>query len=181
MKKLISFIKNGEVYQLGDIQKSDLTALEEKLDAKITSNTSSIDAINLALEGIYTKTETDEAITSAIGNIDKEVFEFVSELPTEDIKTNKIYVVPDTNGEGENTYKEYFYIESENKFEIVGQFKADQDLSNLYTKSEVYNKTEVDNIAKDIERAEFYTQAEYDALENKNIHQIYGIYEEVSE
>lgn len=181
MKKLISLVKNGQVYQLGDVQKSDLTALETKLDAKITANTSSIAAINLALEGIYTKDETDSAIEAAIGDIDKEVFEFVSELPTEGIKTNKIYVVPDTNGDGDNVYKEYLYVSTESKWEIVGQFKADTDLSNIYNKSEVYNKTEVDNLLTNLDRAEFYTQAQYDALETKNVHQIYGIYVEISE
>ena len=180
MKKLVSLIKNGQTYMVGSVQAEDLTALETKLDAKITANTESISAINTALEGIYTKSETDSAIETAIGAIDKEVFEFVDALPEDNIKSNKIYVIPNADGQGQNVYTEYLYIESQSKWEIVGQFKADTDLSNIYTKSEVYNKTETDNLLNDLDRALFYTQSAYDALETKNPHQLYGIYVEVA-
>lgn len=192
MKKLISLIKNGQTYQLGDVSQADLQVLDGKItantqniasvSAETTANTVSIGLINAALEDIYTKAQTDSAITEAIGAIDKEIFEFVTELPTEDIKTNKIYVVPNADStEDGNTYTEYLYNATESKWEIVGNFKADTDLSNIYVKSEVYNKTEIDNLLTNLERAEFYTQEVYNALATKNPYQLYGIYVEVND
>lgn len=66
--------------------------------------------------------------TSQLGNVDVDIFMIVNELPTENIKNNKIYCVKDTESTDENnTYIEYAYIN--NAWEKVGEFKADPDLS----------------------------------------------------
>lgn len=52
----------------------------------------------------------------------------VSELPTEDIKEGKIYCIRDTSSTAQdNNYIEYAYIN--NKWEKVGEFQAEPDLS----------------------------------------------------
>ena len=52
----------------------------------------------------------------------------VSELPTEDIKEGKIYCIKDTSSTAQdNGYIEYAYIN--NKWEKIGQFQAEPDLS----------------------------------------------------
>lgn len=57
--------------------------------------------------------------TSQLGNVDVDIFMIVDELPTEDIKNNKIYCVRDTISTDENnTYIEYAYIN--NTWEKVG-------------------------------------------------------------
>ena len=66
--------------------------------------------------------------TSQLGNVDVDIFMIVNELPTENIKNNKIYCVRDTTSTDENnTYIEYAYIN--NKWEKVGEFQTKPNLS----------------------------------------------------
>ena len=62
--------------------------------------------------------------------------EVVESLPTENIKTNIIYMLPAERSEEENIYKEWMYIN--NKWEMVGSTSV--DLSNYYTKDEANAK-----------------------------------------
>lgn len=63
-----------------------------------------------------------------LANIDTDLFVVVSELPTEDIKEGKIYCIKDTSSTAQdNGYIEYAYIN--NKWEKIGQFQAEPDLS----------------------------------------------------
>ena len=64
---------------------------------------------------------------SQLGNIDTQIAIVVKSLPTVDIKSNKIYLVPNTAGKGDNIYDEYIYIN--NKWEKLGEYKAEVDLS----------------------------------------------------
>lgn len=59
--------------------------------------------------------------------------EIVDSLPTEDIKTNIIYMKPSEKSEDENIYEEWMYIN--NTWEMVGSTAV--DLSNYYTKDEI--------------------------------------------
>jgi hypothetical protein len=66
------------------------------------------------------------------------LFIVVSELPTEDIKEDKIYCIKDTSSTAQdNGYIEYSYIN--NKWEKVGEFQAEPDLSN-YARLDKFNK-----------------------------------------
>ena len=71
-----------------------------------------------------------------LGNIDTTLFLIVRELPTTDIKTNKIYLVPNQDGQGNNIYVEYLYVE--NVWEKLGEFKPEVDLSGYVTSDEIY-------------------------------------------
>ena len=66
--------------------------------------------------------------TEQLGNIDTNLFVIVDQLPEEDIKDGKIYCIKDTSStDKQNVYIEYAYLN--NKWEEVGRFKADPDLS----------------------------------------------------
>lgn len=57
----------------------------------------------------------------------------VEELPTQDISSTIIYLVPLDDPEQDNHYKEYIYVN--NEWELIGTTEV--DLSNYYTKQEV--------------------------------------------
>ena len=62
--------------------------------------------------------------------------EVVGSLPTENIKTNIIYMLPAQTSEAENIYEEWMYIN--NKWEMIGSTSV--DLTNYYTKNEANAK-----------------------------------------
>lgn len=73
--------------------------------------------------------------------LDVGLYKVVSALPTTGIDTNKIYLVPDAEGQGQNVYVEYMYVDG--KWEIVGQYKSDVDLTPYFKKEDIQKKTEV--------------------------------------
>ena len=75
----------------------------------------------------YTKTEIDNLI-SAVSTLDIEV---VQTLPTQDISTTTIYLVPKTPS-ANDAYDEYIYVN--NSWEHIGSTEV--DLSNYYTKTQ---------------------------------------------
>lgn len=76
----------------------------------------------------YTKSEVDSLI-STVGSLNIEI---VQTLPTQDISTTTIYLVPNGTSTQSNTYDEYIYVS--NNWELIGSTQI--DLSNYYTKSE---------------------------------------------
>ena len=88
--------------------------------------------VKAALDNIYTKAEVD-TIVNAIKALDIEV---VATLPTTDISTTTIYLVPKSQSQTQNVYDEYLYIN--NAWELIGSTAI--DLSNYY------NKTQTDNL-----------------------------------
>ena len=71
---------------------------------------------------------TGNVPVNQLANISTDLFIVVSELPTEDIKEGKIYCIRDTSSTAQdNGYIEYAYIN--NKWEKVGEFQAEPDLS----------------------------------------------------
>lgn len=79
--------------------------------------------------------------------LDTNVFEVVKALPErpETGKENKIYVVPNPDGQGDNMYDEYAWING--TWEKVGEFKADVDLSAYQTKQDDSLQTEDKTVA----------------------------------
>lgn len=69
--------------------------------------------------------------------LDTTVFRVVSELPTQDIETNKIYLVPGEDEKENNIYTEYLYVED--KWEILGEYRAEFNIDE-YLRIEDYNK-----------------------------------------
>jgi hypothetical protein len=125
--------------------KFDKTAVKAVTGAS-TTDTMSQKAITeeLAKKQITLKAGTGISI-AADGTIkttlDVGLYKVVSALPTTGIDTNKIYLVPDAEGQGQNVYVEYMYVNS--KWEIVGQYKSDVDLTPYFKKEDIQKKTEV--------------------------------------
>lgn len=124
-----NFIKlfNG-LSNIGEAVKADETIIE--------ANKAAIEKINSDLANYYNKTETDNKITTLqnqISQIPKFEISVVSTLPTSNISTTTIYLVPSTNTETNNIYTEYIY--TNNKWEIIGTQTL--DLSGYALKSEI--------------------------------------------
>lgn len=79
-------------------------------------------------DGSVTKASTDIDLT----NPNTDLFEVVTELPTENISTSKLYCVLSSTAGEENKYTEYAYIkQTDGQFawEKMGEFNATPDLS----------------------------------------------------
>lgn len=101
-----------------------LNALDLDISKELTAQTDKINKINESIKQF----------------IDHNLIKIVTELPTTDIDKNCIYFVPNKDGEGNNVFIEYIYVESKNAFEEVGRIRAEVDLSDYYTKEEVDNQ-----------------------------------------
>ena len=82
--------------------------------------------------GAPTVSEMNSAISEAIGQVNSFDMAVVQELPTQDISTHTIYLVPKT-GETNDVYDEYVYINS--NWEMVGNTQI--DLSDYALKTEI--------------------------------------------
>lgn len=92
------------------------------------------------------------------------IFSIVTELPTNDIDKDKVYLVPSTETDNENRFSEYIY--TDNGWEKLGTFTAEIDLSNYVQKTDVVTDTTnglmlaSDKVKLDaFEEAEQYTKA----------------------
>lgn len=110
-----------------DISK-ELAAAVEKNDAEHKQMSSSISSNSDKI------TKINETIKQLV---DHNLIKIVTELPTTDIDKNCIYLVPNKDGEGNNVFVEYIYVEEKGTFEEVGRIQAKVDLSGYYTKEEV--------------------------------------------
>lgn len=142
--------RTNEGYQKGDILDANTTAILiknlhspdiERLQEQIEEARRKLaDAVMKdsvgAPGGVASLDGNGNIPTSQLGNVDVDIFMIVNELPTENIKNNKIYCVKDTTSTDENnTYIEYAYING--AWEKVGEFKAEPDLSD-YAKLDDY-------------------------------------------
>lgn len=126
--------KGGE-YLRGDVLDANATTELAK-----SIHIPDIDKINDKLEQTVNKDQigqpngvagldsTGNVPIDQLSNISTDLFIVVSELPTEDIKEGKIYCIRDTGSTAQdNNYIEYAYIN--NKWEKIGEFQAEPDLS----------------------------------------------------
>lgn len=142
--------RTNEGYQKGDILDANTTAILiknlhspdiERLQEQIEEARRKLaDAVMKdsvgAPGGVASLDGNGNIPTSQLGNVDVDIFMIVNELPTENIKNNKIYCVKDTTSTDENnTYIEYAYING--AWEKIGEFKAEPDLSD-YAKLDDY-------------------------------------------
>lgn len=94
----------------------------------ITSTVNNLTNYYLKTE-TYTKAEVD-ALIEAVSTLTIEV---VQVLPTHDISTTTIYLVPKATAGTQDVYDEYIYVN--NDWEHIGSTEV--DLSNYYTKTQV--------------------------------------------
>ena len=86
----------------------------------------------------YLKSEvyTKEEVQTLLGRISSLELIKVDKLPTENIKTSAIYLVPKEQSEADNIYTEYIYMDG--KWEIIGDTSV--DLSQYALKTEIPTK-----------------------------------------
>ena len=134
--------RTNEGYQKGDILDANATAILiknlhnpdiEKLKEQIEearrklANAVMNERIGIP-GGVASLDSTGNVPIDQLANINTDLFIVVSELPTEDIKEGKIYCIKDTSSTAQdNGYIEYAYIN--NKWEKIGEFQAEPDLS----------------------------------------------------
>lgn len=132
---IFAFIPNTNttITPMSGLTRVGVSIVERTDGAIIENNQGFIKGGQLApkFQNYYTRTEVDSLISSLSGVS----IEVVQTLPTENIKTNVIYLVPKT-GSTNDVYDEYMYIN--NAWEHIGS--TDVDLSNYYTKTEIDNK-----------------------------------------
>lgn len=114
-------------------------------DTNVT-NFFSLSSVLQAINKIfYNKFEVD-GLLKAITTLSLET---VESLPTENISTLKIYLVPKVNADGKNNYEEWINLDGTvDGWEFIGTTEV--DLTNYATKEEVNTaiKTLIENIAK---------------------------------
>lgn len=116
----------------------------------ITNDSGFVTNITNELVNYYLKSEvyTKEEVQSLIGRISSLELIKVDALPTENIKTSAIYLVPSDQIEENNIYTEYIYMDG--KWEIIGDTSV--DLSQYALNKDVTElKGDISQLSKEIE------------------------------
>lgn len=117
VEKIVGKESTGE-----GVASTGLIARVEALEAQDGVLAGEIDALETSLTNVYTKTETDSAIATAIAAVDHLSREIVETLP-ENANENVIYMVRREGGAGQDVYNEYMYING--TWEIIGDTSVD--------------------------------------------------------
>lgn len=104
------------------VASTGLIARVEALETQDGVLTGEIGTLKTSLTNVYTKTETDSAIATAIAAVDHLSREIVEALP-ENANANVIYMVRREGGAGQDVYNEYMYING--TWEIIGDTSVD--------------------------------------------------------
>lgn len=148
----ISNAKRNTIYKafsdLDSITKEEFDSVKSDI-SKVVESMLTKDTVGKA-NGVASLDSNGSVPIEQLGNVDTTLFLIVRELPTADIKSNKIYLVPNEDGQGNNVYIEYLYVE--NVWEKVGEFKPEVDLSHIEEKLDTKaDKTDVDNCLSDLQ------------------------------
>ena len=132
----ISNAKRNTIYKafsdLDSITKEEFDSVKSDI-SKVVESMLTKDTIGKA-NGVASLDSNGSVPIEQLGNIDTTLFLIVRELPTTDIKTDKIYLVPKQVNQGNNIYVEYLYVD--NIWEKLGGFKTEVDLSDFVNKDE---------------------------------------------
>lgn len=130
----ISNAKRNTIYRafsdLDSITKEEFDSVKSDI-SKVVESMLTKDTVGKA-NGVASLDSNGNVPIEQLGNIDTTLFLIVRELPTTDIQSNKIYLVPNQDGQGNNVYIEYLYVED--VWEKVGEFKPEVDLSDIEEK-----------------------------------------------
>ena len=134
----ISNAKRNTIYKafsdLDSITKEEFDSVKSDI-SKVVESMLTKDTVGKA-NGVASLDSNGSVPIEQLGNIDTTLFLIVRELPTTNIKTNKIYLIPNQDGQDNNVYVEYLYVE--NVWEKLGEFKPEVDLSGYVTSDEIY-------------------------------------------
>lgn len=141
-----------------EVEKQRALKAEAALDSKIATHTNEINtalATKADKSTTYNKTEVDskvstinqtkqDKLTAGSGikienntissTLDVQLYKIVDSLPTQDVEPSKIYLVLSETSTESNKYTEYVYVN--NKWEIIGSYTANVDLSGYLTKTD---------------------------------------------
>lgn len=95
----------------------------ERNDGKYISS-----ALKGAANGIASLDSNGKIPVEQLGNLDVTVFRVVTELPKSDIKPY-IYLIKNVEKPTDNEYIEWVYVAEEKRWEKLGEYKADIDLT----------------------------------------------------
>ena len=127
------------------------TDLQQSINTTKTNLQQSIDNLNNATDGIITDLgELEDEISAVdkkhgqdvaalqkkIDNIVEIDIQVVTDLPTTGVKGVIYFVRNQSSTDNNNIYTEYVWVSSSGKYEILGQFKSEPDLSNYQPKLE---------------------------------------------
>lgn len=131
-----------ELYEVGDAQaRADIAALASSIPVKVSDLQNDAGFITNTVNNLsnyYLKTDTYtqaevNALISAVSTINILVVQI---LPTQNISTSTIYLLPKTTAQTDNIYDEYINITGTSTgWELIGDTSI--DLSNYYTKAQV--------------------------------------------
>ena len=134
----ISNAKRNTIYKafsdLDSITKEEFDSVKSDI-SKVVESMLTKDTVGKA-DGVASLDSNGSVPIEQLGNIDTTLFLIVRELPTTDIKTNKIYLVPNQDGQDNNVYIEYLYVE--NVWEKLGEFKPEIALSEYVKSNDIY-------------------------------------------
>lgn len=134
----ISNAKRNTIYKafsdLDSITKEEFDSVKSDI-SKVVESMLTKDTVGKA-NGVASLDSNGSVPIEQLSNIDTTLFLIVRELPTTDIKTNKIYLVPNQDGQGNNVYIEYLYVE--NVWKKLGEFKPEVNLSEYVKSNEIY-------------------------------------------
>lgn len=147
----ISNAKRNTIYKafsdLDSITKEEFDSVKSDI-SKVVESMLTKDTVGKA-NGVASLDSNGSVPIEQLGNIDTTLFLIVRELPTTNIQSNKIYLVPNQDGQGNNVYIEYLYVED--VWKKVGEFKPEVDLSHIEAKLETKaDKEDVDNRLGDL-------------------------------
>lgn len=132
----ISNAKRNTIYKafsdLDSITKEEFDSVKSDI-SKVVESMLTKDTVGKA-NGVASLDSNGNVPIEQLGNIDTTLFLIVRELPITNIKTNKIYLVPNQDGQGNNVYIEYLYVE--NVWEKLGEFKPEVDITGKADKNE---------------------------------------------
>lgn len=166
MAKLNKINLNGVSYDIEDASaQSQVSTLTSDLSQEVSNRQSAVQGVQDNVDNEVRRAKAEEkknadaiaALRTQVNGLDLTLYVIVDSLPTSDIKTNKIYLVRNASGADNNIYTEYAYVN--NAWEKIGEYKANVDLSNYYTKSQTDNllsgKADASNV---------YTKSQVDSM-----------------
>ena len=124
---------------------------------------------NLSNYYLKSETYTKSEVNTLIGQITTISIQVVQSLPTQDIQTNVIYLVPKSTAGTSNAYDEYINTNGTSAgWELIGDTEV--DLSNYYT------KTEVDTLIGNVTEGHVIQNDSGTALAQEDNLQFVGVY-----
>lgn len=156
----VTLIGNKSLSDLG-IQPAGNYALESEIPD--VSNFITITVDNLLNYYKKSETFTKQEVNNLISAITTMDIQVVQTLPTEDISTTTIYLVPKTTTEENDAYDEYIYVP--NAWEHIGS--TDIDLSGYQTKIDSSHKLSSDLVDDTNKTNKFVTSAEKTTWDGK--------------